>query len=122
MSHAMTPAQEEDAVKTLGISEFIVVPSEWWEQIPADANSVCEYTASIKYFLHQYAKRGDTLLVQGDFGATLNMVYFAFKQGIIPVYATTKRTSQEAIKGDKVTSVREFVHVQFRVYETQCLK
>ena len=122
MSHTMTPAQQKDATETLGVSEFIVVPSDWWGQIPADADSVCEYTASLKSFLKENAKQDDLLLVQGDFGATLNMVHFAFEQKIIPLYATTKRTANEVIEGDKVTTVREFVHVRFRMYESACWK
>ncbi len=122
MSHTITPAQQTDAIKAFGVSEFIVVPSEWWGQIPADSDTVCTYTDSVKSFLDQHASQGDILLVQGDFGATLNMVHFAFEQGIIPVYATTKRSAHEVVKGDKVTTVREFVHVRFRVYEPYCSK
>ncbi len=122
MSHTITSAQKSDAIERFNVSEFIVIPSEQWGQIPADADSVCNYTSALKIFLNKHANKGDILLVQGDFGATINMVHFAFQQEIIPVYATTKRSAKEIIEGDKITTVREFRHVRFRIYETQCLK
>ncbi len=122
MSHEITPSQKEDAAANLGIDRFVVIPSRWWGQIPADEESVCNYTAEIEYWLAKEADRGDYLLVQGDFGATVRMVHFAQTIGVVPIYATTNRVSREVVDGDRVTTVREFRHVRFRQYETKCNK
>ncbi len=118
MSHIITSSQKEDARNTLGIEHFVVVPSKWWGQIPADAKSVCSYTEEIESYLEVHARAGDMLLVQGDFGATVRMVYFAQTIGLTTIYATTNRISKEVIEGEKIITVREFRHVRFRQYET----
>lgn len=118
MSHNITQAQKEDAQKLWGVDCFRVVPAKWWSQIPADADNVCDYVEDIKVFLRREAKEGDILLVQGDFGATVNLVTFAESAGLIPIYATTERVAKELVDGDKITTTREFKHVRFRHYET----
>jgi hypothetical protein len=120
MSHAITPAQKKDAVTSLGAERFVTVPSEWWGQIPADDVSVCAYTLEVESWLSIHAQRGDYLLVQGDFGATVRLVHFAVSIGMVPIYATTKRIARDVVDGDRVTTVREFQHVRFRHYETKC--
>ncbi len=120
LSHTITPAQKENAKNTLGVDRFIVVPNKWWGQIPADADSVCDYTREIESYLKEWSKLDDLLLVQGDFGATVRLVHFAQTIGMIPIYATTRRTAREVVKGEKITTVREFRHIRFRTYETEC--
>jgi hypothetical protein len=55
--------------------------------------------------------------VQGDFGATFAMIQFAYKLGMLPVYATTQRRAVESRDGDKIVTTRVFEHVRFRIYE-----
>ena len=117
MSHEMTPGQVCDARKNLAIDRFVAVPSAYWGQIPAEAESVRPYTQEIKEWLDLRARENDVLLVQGDFGATVDMIAYARKRGIIPIYATTKRLVEEKIEGDRVVTTRKFVHVRFREYE-----
>ena len=57
------------------------------------------------------------LLVQGDFGATYNMIKFAKNMGLTVIYATTKRIVSEYIENGKVLTKREFKHARFREYE-----
>ena len=116
MSHDMTVAQYEDAEINYAIKNFIVIPSQFWSQIPAEIDSISSYLEDIKHNLMIESNVGDILLVQGDFGATVEMVQFAFKQGLIPVYATTKRIAKEIVDGDKITTIRTFEHVRFRKY------
>ncbi len=117
MSHAITETQREDARRTLGIDRFATVPSEHWGAIPADAISVRPYTAGIKNWLDAHAVAGDVLLVQGDFGATVDMITYAKRRKIIPVYATTRRVVEERTEGESVVTIRRFEHVRFREYE-----
>ena len=116
LSHQMTEHQEADARETLKIGRFTIVPSEIWSQIPSEFESVEECLVQIKEYLSQRAKGGDYLLVQGDYGATYNMVQYTKEIGLIPVYATSRRKSYEVVDGEKVTTVREFRHVRFRSY------
>jgi len=120
MSHDMTPSQIKDAKTNLKVDKIITVPSTYWGQIPAEAKSVCPYTQEIKEWLRLNAKEGDYLLVQGDFGATVNLIHFARGIGLIPIYATTKRVAKEVIKGDEVITIRAFEHIRFREYEDIC--
>jgi len=116
LSHQMTEHQEADARETFGVDRFAVIPSDVWSQIPSEFESVEECLVQIKEYLSQRAKGGDYLLVQGDYGATYNMVQYTKEIGLIPVYATSRRKSYEVVDGEKVTTVREFRHVRFRSY------
>ena len=117
MSHTITAAQKEDARRTFGIDRFEEVPSEHWGAIPADASSVHPYTEEIKQWLDGHAVPGDVLLVQGDFGATVDMIEYAQSRKLIPVYATTRRVAEEKVDGESIVTTRRFEHVRFRRYE-----
>lgn len=116
MSHEITEHQYRDAKDSLGVESIVVIPSKVWSQIPAESQSVEESLVEIKAYISIKFKKGDYLLVQGDYGATYNMVQFAKEVGLIPVYATSKRKAYEVVEGEKVTTVREFQHVRFRKY------
>ena len=116
MSHAMTQQQSADARDTLHVDNFEVIPSKVWSQIPAEFESIEECLVDIKIYLRKKASKEDYLLVQGDYGATFNMVQFAKENGLVPVYATSIRKAYEVVEGEKVTTVREFQHVRFRKY------
>ena len=116
MSHNITAQQKEDAKRTLDVQHFTVLPTDKWSQIPAETESVETSLLQLKRQLMIQARWGDLLLVQGDYGATYNMVQFAKENGLVPVYATSVRKAYEVVKGDKITTVREFRHVRFREY------
>lgn len=116
MSHKMTQAQYDDAKNSLHVDNFVVLSNDDWSQIPADADDISSYLADLKDNILKQSQAGDFLLVQGDFGATVAMVYFAFEHGVIPVYATTKRISKDIFNGDRVTTIRTFEHIRFRKY------
>jgi hypothetical protein len=116
MSHDVTQQQMSDAKRTFDVHNFITLPTNIWSQIPAETESVESILEPLKAQLVTYAKKGDLLLVQGDYGATFNMVQFAKEIGLIPVYATSKRKAYEVVEGEKITTVREFQHVRFREY------
>ena len=116
MSHKMTEQQKEDAKQTLNVQCFVVLPTDVWSQIPAENKNVESSLLQLKAQLMTQAKEGDLLLVQGDYGATFNMVQFTKEIGLIPVYATSKRNVYEVVEGEKVTTVRGFRHVRFRKY------
>jgi hypothetical protein len=119
-SHKLTEEQIRDAKENLKVSGFIYLPEnlqKLWSNIPPDIENIGSYLTPIKEFLKQHAKEGDFILIQGDFGATYIMVNWAFKNGLIPVYATTKRVVREINDNGKIITVREFKHCRFRRYE-----
>lgn len=120
MSHQMTQAQYDDAKESYGASEFVELPRDTWSQIPAEADDISAYLAELKDNILKQSELNDILLVQGDFGATVSMVNFAFQNGLLPVYATTRRAVKEIVDGDKIITTRTFEHVRFRIYEKGC--
>lgn len=116
INHNLTQEQKSQALKVFGVEDIINIADDAWSNIsPSDEN--------ILYVLNRYKKElmleaeaGDILLVQGDFGATYNMINFAKNIGIKTIYATTKRIVQELIIDGKLVTRREFKHEKFREY------
>ena len=116
INHNLTEEQKDQALKVFGVEDIINIADDAWSNIsPSDEN--------ILYVLNRYKKElmleaeaGDILLVQGDFGATYNMINFAKNIGIKAIYATTKRIVQELAIDGKLVTRREFKHEKFREY------
>jgi uncharacterized protein MJ1673 len=117
MNHTLTSEQEEDARKNLNVDKFINIADAMWSDIDPSDKSVIKFVETYKNKLKKQAKVGDVLLVQGDFGATYNMIRFAKNMGLIAVYATTNRIVSEQVENGKVVIKREFKHARFREYE-----
>ena len=116
VSHELTEIQYNDAKENHKIDRFVKLPIDIWSQIPSDVEVIDVFLEDLKNDLLRQSKNDDLLLVQGDFGATVEMVNFSFKQGLVPVYATTKRIAKDIIDGDTVTTIRTFEHIRFRKY------
>ncbi len=117
MSHTITETQKKDAKENYGIEKFIIVDNSLWKQIPVTVDKISPILKHLIEFIANKCNNGDYLFVQGDFGATYLMVNFAFKNGLIPVYATSKREVKEELNGEQVISIRSFKHICFREYE-----
>lgn len=117
INHTLTSEQEEDARKNLNVDKFINITDAMWSDIDPSEKSVIKFVEVYKDKLKKQAKAGDILLVQGDFGATYNMIRFAKNMGLIAVYATTNRIVSEQVENGKVVIKREFKHARFREYE-----
>ena len=117
MNHTLTSEQEEDARNNLNVDKFINITDARWSDIDPSEKSTIKFVEVYKDKLKKQAKAGDVLLVQGDFGATYNMIRFAKNMGLIAVYATTNRIVSEQVENGKVVIKREFKHARFREYE-----
>ncbi|SFV50186.1 Uncharacterized protein MJ1673 [hydrothermal vent metagenome] len=118
-SHTLNKAQELDAKESYGVESFVILPDELqelWSSIPADMRDISNYLQPIRDFVLQYAHSGNIALVQGDFGATYEMVNFCKSLDILPLYATTKRNVVEQTRDGKVVKTSVFEHVLFREY------
>jgi len=119
-NHTLTEAQKADAKISLGVEDFVALPHELqniWSNVPPEIESLKSLLVPIRAFVQKEAKEGDHILIQGDFGATCQMVKYAKSLGLIPVYATTKREVVEVKEDDKVIKKSLFKHERFRRYE-----
>ena len=96
---------------------FIYIKNSIWQNIPPENEKISDLLDEIKKLILKDAKKGDLILVQGDFGATYIMVNFAFQNGLVPIYATSKREVKEKRENDQVVTIRTFKHIRFRKYE-----
>ncbi len=119
-NHILTKEQQEDAVISLGVEDFATLPPHLrhiWSNIPPELESLSDYLQPLRDFLAQNSKKGDVMLVQGDFGASCMMAQFAYSCDLTAVYATTKRDSIEKHMEGVVIKESIFRHVRFRKYE-----
>lgn len=120
-NHTLTMEQKADASHSLGISEFVEMPPHLqtiWSQVPSKTDTVESHIEPVRQWLEEQARAGDYVLVQGDFGATYQMVCFALGRGLVPVYATTRRHAEEIRESDgTVKKENYFFHQRFRIYK-----
>lgn len=119
-NHDLGPDQMKDAETSLGIEKFVEMPpvlKQTWQQIPADVENIEEIVMPMGEWLRNATKKGDVVLIQGDFGATYLLVKCALGLGLLPVYATTRRLAEEIRQEDGTMKViHVFKHVRFRRY------
>jgi hypothetical protein len=118
-SHSLTPAQELDALESLGVESFVVLPHEiqdLWSNIPPHLSNLSVYLKPLKEYICNHANKGDIFLIQGDFGGCFEMVNFVKSLGFIAVHSTTKRDVVEKTVHGKVEKFSRFEHVIFRAY------
>ena len=116
ISHNLTEEQKNQALKTFGVESIVNITDDAWSSINPSDENILDALNAYKKELMLEANAGDVLLVQGDFGATYNMINFAKNIGLKTIYATTKRVVQELIIDGKSVTKREFKHEKFREY------
>jgi len=121
LSHKLIDKQINDAKKTLGICDFIYLPSDLqllWSNIPPDLPVIKDYLYNIFRWIEVTFSKGDVIIVQGDFGAVYLVVCFCKIKGFKVVYSTTKRNVIENQNSDgTINTTRRFEHILFREYE-----
>lgn len=118
-NHHLTEKQVNDAHESLGITHIEPLPEmylEQWKNIPSTKPYLKESLYEIYDYLMHACKRGDYLLVQGDFGATYLVVQKALSLGVVPIYATTQRKSVEKVVKGKTVKTSVFEHGIYREY------
>jgi len=120
-NHQLTDEQIDEARVRLGVSQFVSLPEElqnFWGNIAPDVDLEPEMFSDLTQFLlGNRSNDEDYCLVQGDFGATVYIVSWCFKNGFVPIYSTTKRVAHEIVKPDgTVEVVKLFRHERFRRY------
>lgn len=119
-SHKLTDKQIQDAKVNLNIDEFIYLPQDLqnkWSLIDPDLENVSSITCEIKKWIDIVVNTNDYILVQGDFGATYDIVNYCKNKELKAIYSTTKRVAKETvIDGGKIELIHVFEHVRYREY------
>ncbi len=120
-NHTFTDNQRKDAVDSLGVDRFVDMQRDMktiWRNIPPELLEIEDYLEPIQTWLKANASEDDFALIQGDFGACYIMVNYAFKLGLVPIYSTTRReTEEEVLQDGSVKLTHQFQHQIFRRYE-----
>lgn len=119
-NHHLTPDQERDARRSLGITRVVEPPEPLralWGKVPPELAELSAYLEPIQQWLAAHSLSGDYVLIQGDFGATYLMVISALQCGLVPVYSTTEREATEEPQPDgSIKLSHRFLHKRFRKY------
>lgn len=119
LNHELTELQNRELRQTWGV-ENLLLPNDTsanlWKSVPAGYTIPQTLIKTLLEWLTAITKEQDIVVVQGEFGLTYYIVNWCFEHHRVPLYATSQRKMTETIRGDKVLSRREFVHVSFRRY------
>lgn len=113
-SHQLTEKQMIDAKENLECDEILYMPKELkdkWQNLGIEKD-----LEIFKNFLRKEAKAEDYILIQGEWGATYEMVNFCKNNNLIPVYSSTKREVIEKKDGEVVLKLSKFIHRAFIRY------
>lgn len=120
-SHKLTESQKDDAIKSLGVTQFVDMPDnlqQKWSNVPPELENISIFLTDIRFWLMDVIEGNDYILIQGDFGATYYFVNWAFSNKLVPVYSTTRRIHQETTNSDGSIDIKKtFVHEIFRQYQ-----
>lgn len=120
ISHRMMKQQIDEAKEILKVDSIIELPQEFkniWGNIEPKGPLPIELLKRMINWIDSNSSSGDYVLVQGDFGATYYIVDYCFKSDRIPIYATTKRETNEMLENGAVIVSRIFKHINFRNYQ-----
>ncbi|PDO10552.1 MAG: hypothetical protein BLM47_06675 [Candidatus Reconcilbacillus cellulovorans] len=120
LSHQPTTEQLAQLENEWGVGRIVPLPDEFrtlWTSVPPDGPFPKEAFAPLLAWLEQSTAEGDLVWVQGEFGATFLVSSWCFAHRRIPVYATTRRESEDHAQPDgSVVRRQVFRHVRFREY------
>ncbi len=117
-SHRLSEDQIKEAQDLWKIDIFMYLPNclqEKWSNIDPSLEeiNVNPFTG----WIEANAKENDIFLVQGDFGATYNLVKYLKDKDRTVVYSTTQRDCIEQKNKNNTTEIiHQYRHVRFRSY------
>lgn len=113
-SHQLTEKQEIDAKESLECNEIIYMTKELkekWQNLEIERDLI-----DFKNFLEEVTTVGDYVLVQGEWGATYEMINYCKEKKLIPIYSSTRREVEEKKEGEAIVKMSKFVHRGFVKY------
>lgn len=118
LSHELTEAQRSELLSRWNVREVISMPQDLgdrWRNLPPDRDDIGPELEPVAAWLRSESFPGDIAVIQGEHGATLLLALEARELGLVPVYATTKRVTEEHLLPDGgIQQERIFRHVRFR--------
>ena len=121
LSHKLTQSQIDAFKSELNIVNIIHLPENLqhlWSNIPPEPEKIYDILQPVRLWLKENANPNDYALIQGDMGATYQMINYAFSLNMHPCYTTTERISlQEKNNNGTINLIKQFKHVRFRLYE-----
>ena len=121
MNHELTGEQANELFSRYKIDGIFSLPpalQPLWENVSPSGELDITKLSQIIDWLKRSGRSGDYVLIQGEFGATYYIVNACFKEGFIPIYATSKRIYKEEKQNDgSVKREHIFKHVNFRKYK-----
>jgi hypothetical protein len=121
LNHTLTVQQKKDVAESLTVEKIVLPPDslkKLWSHIPAQGELDILVLGQFTDWLGKNAKKGDLVLVQGEFGAVFYVVDYCFQTGLVPIYASTPRRSVEEVRGDGTVARKLlFRHAGFRRYQ-----
>lgn len=118
-NHNSSEDQIADLKNNWAVSDVVVLPAnlkDLWGAIPPEIESVAEAVQPVIEWLSANCSRNDLVWVQGEWGATFEVLRWCSQNSVCAIYSTTKRVATE-VKTDKGTVMTHvFKHVRFRKF------
>lgn len=122
MSHSLSPGQEGEARERFLINRVIYPPEKlknYFSGVPPENELDLPILYQMTNWIQSISRRGDIVLVQGEYGITFFLVDFCLKNGLVPIYASSHREYRENPgKDGSVVRHHRFRHVTLRHYQS----
>ena len=118
LNHKLTQKQRDELHKKYCCDKIEFLPETLrglWEQISPKQEITCDFLKPIILWLKGAAPQ-NIVVVSGDFGAVFALVDWCLNNELVPVYAATKRVSNEIRDGELVKKINIFEHICFKKY------
>jgi hypothetical protein len=119
-NHMLTDDQHNAVMEELSIAEVLLPPNDLqqlWSTIPPEVPDLRPTLQPVMAWVEAKGKRGDYILIQGDFGACYLLVEHSRQLKLLPIYSTTIRLASEELLADgSIRMEHTFKHVRFRNY------
>jgi len=120
LNHSVSTLQKQTAENQFHVQRFVEMPDmlkQAWKQIPPGLERLKDYLSPFKTWLSKNSRKGDYIIIQGDFGAVYSMVEYSITSGLVPVYATSARKASETVNADgSIRMEHIFKFCSFRQY------
>jgi hypothetical protein len=120
LNHEITKAQRLELTEGWGAQRVQHLDQEigrHWSAVSPYGELDLEFLKGVCRTIEGKARKGDMIVVQGEYGATFFVVNFCLQHNFVPLYATSLRNYEERQNADgSVERFHRFRHIRFRRY------